>query len=71
MEIQHRRIMKVKGRLNKLGNFNSMNVPCSTVEFSDLRDGKEVNLKDEVANKMLAMGIVEKVNTKKAKKGDK
>ena len=63
--------MKVKGRLNKLGNFISMNVPCSTVEFSDLRDGKEVNLKDEVANKMLAMGIVEKVNTKKAKKGDK
>tara|TARA_R100001530_G_scaffold104862_1_gene73096 strand:+ start:336 stop:557 length:222 start_codon:yes stop_codon:yes gene_type:complete len=68
MEIQHRRIMKVKGRLNKLGNFNSMNVPCSTVEFSDLRDGKEVNLKDEVAEKMLAMGIVNKVNTKKTKK---
>ncbi len=61
--------MKVKGRLNKLGNFNSMNVPCSTVEFSDLRDGKEVNLKDEVANKMLAMGIVKKVNTKQTKKG--
>ena len=60
--------MKVKGRLNKLGNFNSMNVPCSTVEFSDLRDGKEVNLKDEVANKMLAMGLVNKVNTKQNKK---
>ena len=68
METQHRRIMKVKGRLNKLGNFNSMNVPCSTVEFSDLRDGKEVNLKDEVANKMLAMGLVNKVNTKQNKK---
>ena len=61
--------MKVKGKLNKLGNFNSMKVPCSTVEFSDLRDGKEVNLKDEVANKMLAMGIVKKVNTKQTKKG--
>ena len=60
--------MKVKGKLNKLGNFNSMNVPCSTVEFSDLRDGKEVNLKDEVANKMLAMGLVNKVNTKQNKK---
>ena len=60
--------MKVKGRLNKLVNFNSMNVPCSTVEFSDLRDGKEVNLKDEVANKMLAMGLVNKVNTKQNKK---
>ena len=61
--------MKVKGRLNKLCNFNAMNVPCSSVEFSDLRDGKEVNLKDEVANKMLAMGIVKKVNTKQTKKG--
>ena len=63
--------MKLKARSNKLSNFNAMNVPCSSVEFSQLRDGKEINLKDEVANKMLAMGIVEKVNTKKSKKGDK
>ena len=49
-----------------------MNVPCSNLEFGNLRDGKEVEVKDEVANKMLAMGIVEKVNkkSKKAKKGD-
>ena len=63
--------MKIKGRGQKLVNFNAMNVPCSSVEFSQLRDGKEINLNDEVANKMLAMGIVKKVNTKKAKKGDK
>ena len=63
--------MKVKAREKKLSNFNAMNVPCSTVEFSELRDGKEIVLKEEVANKMLAMGIVEKVNIKKAKKGDK
>ena len=63
--------MKVKARVEKLSNFNAMNVPCSSVEFSQLRDGKEINLKEEVANKMLAMGLVEKVNIKKAKKGDK
>ena len=62
--------MKLKARSNKLNNFNAMNVPCSSVEFSQLRDGKEINLKEEVANKMLAMGLVEKVKNKKTK-GDK
>ena len=60
--------MKVKGRISKLGNFNVMNVPCSSVEFSQLRDGIEVNLKDQLANKMLAMGLVIKVNKKQNKK---
>ena len=62
--------MKVQGRLNKLNNFNAMNVPCSSKEFSDLRDGKEINLKEDVANKMLAMGLINKIKSKKAKKGD-
>ena len=51
--------MKVKGRVNKLRNLNVMNVPCSSVEFSKLRDGKEIDLKEEVADRMLAMGIIE------------
>ena len=63
--------MKVKGRVNKLRNLNVMNVPCSSVEFSKLRDGEEVDLKEKVADRMLAMGIIEKVKSKKAKKGDK
>ena len=63
--------MKLKARSNKLSNFNAMNVPCSSVEFSKLRDGEEVDLKEEVADRMLAMGIIEKVKSKKAKKGDK
>ena len=63
--------MKLKARSNKLSNFNAMNVPCSSVEFSKLRDGKEIDLKEEVADRMLAMGIIEKVKSKKAKKGDK
>ena len=62
--------MKLKARANKLNNFNAMNVPCSSVEFSELRDGKEISLEEDIANKMLAMGIVEKTKNKKAKKGD-
>ena len=63
--------MKIKGRVKKLVNFNAMNVPCSSLEFSQLRDGKEIDLNEKIANKMLAMGIVKKVIIKKAKKGDK
>ena len=62
--------MKIKGKISKIRNFNAMNVPCSNLEFGQLRDGASVEVKDEVADKMLAMGIVEKVNNKKAKKGD-
>ena len=63
--------MKVKGKVEKLSNFNAMNVPCSSLELSKLKDGKEINLKQEVAEKMLAMGLVSKVNIKKSKKGEK
>ena len=62
--------MKIKAKIEKFRNFNAMNVPCSNLEFGQLRDGASVEVKDEVADKMLAMGIVEKVNNKKAKKGD-
>ena len=59
--------MKIKSKLNKISNFNAMNVPCSNLEFGQLRDGKSIEVDDEVANKMLAMGIVEKTTIKKAK----
>ena len=64
--------MKIKAKISKIGNFNAMNVPCSNLEFGQLRDRASVEVDDEVADKMLAMGIVDKVNkkTKKAKKGD-
>ena len=62
--------MKIKAIIEKFVNFNAMNVPCSGLEFGQLRDGKSVEVDEEVADKMLAMGIVEKVNNKKAKKGD-
>ena len=53
--------------IEKFSNFNAMNVPCSGLEFSELRDGKEVEVDNEVADKMLAIKIVEKVNNKKSK----
>ena len=64
--------MKIKAKIEKIRNFNAMNVPCSNLEFGQLRDGASIEVEDEVANKMLAMGIVDKINakTKKAKKGD-
>ena len=62
--------MKIKAKIEKFRNFNAMNVPCSNLEFGQLRDGASIEVDDEVADKMLAMGIVEKVNNKKAKKGD-
>ena len=59
--------MKVKAKIEKLSNFNAMNIPCSSVEFSKLREGKEIDLKQEVADKLLAMGLVNKVNKKNKK----
>ena len=59
--------MKIKSKLNKISNFNAMNVPCSGLEFTQLKDGKSIEVDDEVADKMLAMGIVEKTTIKKAK----
>ena len=60
--------MKVKARVGKLSNFNAMNIPCSSLEFSELRDGKEITLNDKVADKMLAMGLIEKIKKNKTKK---
>tara|TARA_R100001163_G_C5068086_1_gene207848 strand:+ start:6460 stop:6699 length:240 start_codon:yes stop_codon:yes gene_type:complete len=66
-----RRKMKVKAKINKLSNFNAMNIPCSSLEFSELRDGKEINLNDKVADKMLAMGLIEKTKKNKTNKEKK
>ena len=62
--------MKVKAKINKIRNCNAMSVPCSGLEFSKLSDGNTVEVKDEIAEKMLAMGIVEKTTTKKKIKGE-
>ena len=41
------------------------------VKKTTTEEEKEVDLKEKVADRMLAMGIIEKVKSKKAKKGDK
>ena len=64
--------MKIKAKLEKIGNFNAMNVPCSGLEFTQLKDGKSIEVDDEVGDKMLAMGIADKTKeTKKKSKGEK
>ena len=59
--------MKIKAKVNKIRNFNAMNLPCKSLEFAQLRDGKSIEVDDEVADKMLAMGLVEKVSKVKTK----
>ena len=64
--------MKIIAKIEKFVNFNAMNVPCSNLQFGQLRDGKAIEVEDDIANELLAMGIVEKVTSKqKTKKGDK
>jgi hypothetical protein len=64
--------MKIKAKIEKIVNFNAMNVPCSNLQFGQLRDGKSVEVEDEVAEEMMAMGIAVKSETKKkVTKGDK
>ena len=60
--------MKIKSKIEKFVNFNAMNVPCTGLEFKQLRDGKTIEVSNEVADKLLAKGIVEKVSNKKSKK---
>ena len=59
--------MKISGLSKKLGNLNTMNVPCSSEEFSKLRDGETIEADNIIANKLLAMGLVKKVRSKKSK----
>ena len=60
--------MKLKAKLVKFRNFNKINTPCTSRQFSLLRNGDEVEVNDDIANEMLGMGIVEKVNENKKKK---
>ena len=64
--------MKVKGLKGKINNINSYHLPCSSEEYDELRDGNEIELKDDVAEQLLSKGLVSKISSKKSKsKGDK
>ena len=61
--------MKVKPFTDKLKKFNVVGMPCTSKEFNDLQDGKEIALPRETAELMQSMGLVELIeNKKKAKK---
>ena len=64
--------MKVKPLKDKIKKFSAVGMPCTSKEFDDLKDGKELALPREVAELMQSMGLVEiienKKNTKKEKK---
>ena len=59
--------MKVKA-VDKINKFSSVGMPCTKKELQDLKNGKEIALPLEVANKMAAMGLVELTGNKKEKK---
>ena len=57
--------MKIKARIDVISRFNSMNVGCDVLTFNALRDGEEVDVKDEkVAQKLISRGICVKVSKK-------
>ena len=65
--------MKVKPYKEKLRKFSAVGMPCTSKEFDDLKDGKEISLPIEGAELMQSMGLVQmiknnKKNTKKEKK---
>ena len=59
--------MKVKPFTDKLQKFNAVGMPCTSKEFNDLKDGKEIALTKETAELMKAMGLVQIVEDKKSK----
>ena len=65
--------MKVKPYKEKLIKFSAVGMPCTSKEFDNLKDGKEISLPIEVAELMQSMGLVQmiknnKKNTNKEKK---
>ena len=59
--------MKVKPFTDKLQKFNAVGMPCTSKEFNDLKDGKEIALTKETAEEMQSMGLVKIVEDKKSK----
>jgi len=59
--------MKVKPFTDKLQKFSAVGMPCSSKEFNDLKDGKEIALTKETAELMQSMGLVQIVEDKKSK----
>ena len=63
--------MKVKPFKDKLQKFNAVGMPCTSKEFNDLKDGKEIALTEKTAELMQSMGLVQIVEDKKSKSKEK
>ena len=63
--------MKVKPFTDKLQKFNAVGMPCTSKEFNDLQDGKEIALTEETADLMQSMGLVQIVEDKKSTSKEK
>ena len=63
--------MKVKPLKNKLRKFSAVGMPCTSKEFDDLKDGKEIALPRKNAELMQSMGLVELIENKKTTKKEK
>jgi hypothetical protein len=59
--------MKVIPFTKKLQKFNAVGMPCTSKEFNDLKDGKEIALTKETAEEMQSMGLVKIVQNKTSK----
>ena len=60
--------MKIKARINKMHRINFNGVLCDKSSLNKLILGEIIDIKDEVANELLKMGVVEKAIIKKVKK---
>ena len=60
--------MKVKPFTDKIKKFNAVGMPCTSKEFNDLKDGKEIALPRETAELMQSMGLVQTIENKKKTK---
>ena len=57
--------MKVKPLVDKLIKFSAVGMPCTSKEFNDLQDGKEIALPKKTAEQMQSMGLVQIQENKK------
>ena len=57
--------MKVKPLTDKLKKFSAIGMPCTSKEFNDLQDGKEIALPKKTAEQMQSMGLVQIQENKK------
>ena len=64
--------MNVKPLVDKLKKFSFVGIPCTSKEFDDMKEGKEIALPIKAAELMQSMGLVELIHkNKKTKKENK